>query len=230
MPYVNPFRCDLSCDGAGSWLVAPSGELDVATVPDAEAALRLVRGRANVITLDLRGLTFMDSTGVHLVADLRAASRRHGFELVVVRGARAVQRILAISGLEAHLTIVDAPEDPSRSDDRPDHAVIATDLAGVVTHWNSEAARLYGWSAAEVLGRPIVELTVGPDDQLLADEIMDGVRQTGAWEGEFDVRRKDGTRFLAYVRDELVEDEHGNPVGLVGVSVDSSRLASATPS
>jgi PAS domain S-box-containing protein len=101
-------------------------------------------------------------------------------------------------------------------------AVIATDLAGTVTDWSAGAERLYGWSRTEVIGRPITELTVGPEDTQVAENIMDCVRQTGRWEGEFWVRRKDGTAFLAHVREAMIADKHGTLIGLVGVSVEAS--------
>jgi PAS domain S-box-containing protein len=80
---------------------------------------------------------------------------------------------------------------------RLDEAVIATDLAGTVKLWNAAAERLYGWSCAEVVGRPITEITVGPDDAEVAEQIMASVRSIGSWEGEFWVTRHDGSRFLA---------------------------------
>jgi PAS domain S-box-containing protein len=104
---------------------------------------------------------------------------------------------------------------------REELAVIATDLVGVVTHWSAGAERLYGWSCVEVLGRPITELTVEPEDQNVAENIMQCVRETGRWEGEFWVRRKDGVAFLAYVREAIVSDDHGTPIGLVGVSIEA---------
>src|SRR3954447_4036603 len=105
---------------------------------------------------------------------------------------------------------------------REELAVIATDLAGAVTHWSAGAERLYGWSRTEVIGRPITELTVGPEDTQVAENIMDCVRRTGRWEGEFWVRRRDETTFLASVREAMIADEHGTPIGLVGVSVEGS--------
>jgi PAS domain S-box-containing protein len=114
-----------------------------------------------------------------------------------------------------------APEELKDLLQRENLAVIATDLAGAVTHWSAGAERLYGWSTTEVLGRPITELTVGPEDGPVAENIMQCVRQTGRWEGEFWVRRKDGAAFLAYVREAIVADEHGTPIGLVGVSIEA---------
>ena len=34
-------------------------------------------------------------------------------------------------------------------------AVVVTDPAGVVTYWNDGATRLLGWTAAEMIGRPV---------------------------------------------------------------------------
>jgi PAS domain S-box-containing protein len=111
--------------------------------------------------------------------------------------------------------------------DEVDAAVIATDLAGTVTHWNDGAQQLYGWPREETIGRPITELTVGPRDGRVAEEIMASVRECGRWEGEFEVQRKDGSAFPAYVRDAIITDEDGRPIGLVGVSVDISERVRA---
>src|SRR5215208_1448548 len=99
-------------------------------------------------------------------------------------------------------------------------AVIATDVRGKVTHWNEHAEKLYGWSREEALGRDITELTVSPAELTAAEEIMKALRMGGTWEGEFVVRRKDGSTFPAHVTDSLIQDPEGRPVGMVGVSTD----------
>ncbi len=99
-------------------------------------------------------------------------------------------------------------------------AVIATDLDGLVTHWNRRAEEIYGWSSDEVLGRNIQELTVGPTEAEVAADIMSRLRSGESWEGEFLATRRDGSRFPAYVVDSLVHDAQGRPLGIVGVSVD----------
>jgi hypothetical protein len=53
------------------------------------------------------------------------------------------------------------------------------------------------------------------------------VRHAGTWSGEFEVRRKDGTRFQAYVHDVLISDDHDQVIGVLGVSIPAARAASA---
>ena len=63
------------------------------------------------VTLDLRKLRFVDSTGLRLILEIDAMARRDGFNFAVVRGPETVQRIFAITGMEDRLVFVDAPED-----------------------------------------------------------------------------------------------------------------------
>jgi PAS domain S-box-containing protein len=105
--------------------------------------------------------------------------------------------------------------------------VIATDLEGTVTHWNDYAEKLYGWSREEALGRNIAELVVGPTEVGGAGEIMERLRAGDTWEGEFVVRRKDGSTFPAHVTNSLTYDSQGRPVGIVGVSMDIAKRKKA---
>jgi PAS domain S-box-containing protein len=99
-------------------------------------------------------------------------------------------------------------------------AVVATDADGVVRYWNRAAQRLYGWAAAEAVGRPIGELIVPGATQSFAAEIMAVLRSGGTWSGGFLVRRRDGTTFPALVTDSGVYDDSGQLIGMVGVSTD----------
>ena len=99
-------------------------------------------------------------------------------------------------------------------------AVIATDLEGMVTYWNEHAERLYGWSREEALGRNSAELTLGLTEVGEVEEIMEQLRTIETWEGEAELRRKDGSTFFAHVSISLTHDVEGQPVGIVGVSAD----------
>ncbi len=106
-----------------------------------------------------------------------------------------------------------------------DASVVGTDLAGVVISWNSGAEALYGWTAAEALGRSSRDLIV-PEDAEAAEQLGVEVRREGRWDGELIVRHKDGSLFSVYVRNRLVRDGEGNPSAIVGVAVDiTARVA-----
>ncbi len=105
--------------------------------------------------------------------------------------------------------------------DQVQSAVIALDLDRRLTHWSRGAELLYGWTAEEVLGRSADELSlVGPGSGLTRKYVQDAVLETGHWEGEIEVRRKDGTTFSVLSRNALILDNEGNSVGMVGVSLD----------
>ena len=96
---------------AGRLVVRPSGELDLATAPELE---ELVLGRLDdgtAVVLDLRGLSFMDSSGVRVLVAAHAKAANGGGELTIVRPERggAVDRILEVSGIEQALQLVDEP-------------------------------------------------------------------------------------------------------------------------
>ncbi|HVM30927.1 MAG TPA: EAL domain-containing protein [Candidatus Limnocylindrales bacterium] len=105
------------------------------------------------------------------------------------------------------------------------NAVIATDTAGLITFWNEAAEKLYGWQAAEVIGRPIVDVT--PVDVDAASAIMKSLSEGKPWAGEFEVVRRDGTRFWASVIDAPIIGSDGEVAGIVGVSTDVSDRRAA---
>jgi diguanylate cyclase (GGDEF)-like protein/PAS domain S-box-containing protein len=101
-------------------------------------------------------------------------------------------------------------------------AVIATDVAGNIIYWNHHAELLYGWTAAEVVGRKMLEITPAGDCQAQASEIMAHAQSGESWSGEYVLRRRDGTPFTALVSFTPIHDAQGKRSGLIGVSIDIS--------
>jgi anti-anti-sigma factor len=96
----------------GATRIAPAGELDIATTPALEQAIAEATGEPGAaLVLDLRELTFMDSTGLRTLAQTNARAEDEGFTLAIVRGSSQIERVLEISGLGALLPLVDAPPD-----------------------------------------------------------------------------------------------------------------------
>lgn len=95
----------------GKARIALTGELDIASAPDAEAAFERLEtaGAPAVIVLDLRQLEFIDSTGLRAVVAADARAREQDRRLEIVRGTDAVHRIFSVTGLDERLVFVDPP-------------------------------------------------------------------------------------------------------------------------
>ena len=87
--------------------VAPSGELDIATVELLERALLEVeRADSARIVLDLSGLSFIDSTGLRLLLDVNERCGGAADRLRVIAGSPAIERLLDIVGLRERLPLI----------------------------------------------------------------------------------------------------------------------------
>lgn len=108
-PPPEPFRCERGHDGDRSW-VRPVGELDLDTAPvlDQEIGAARAAGAASVV-LDMRGLTFMDSTGLRLVIRWDTAAREESFEFAIVPGIEVVHRVFRLTGMDEHLRVAEPP-------------------------------------------------------------------------------------------------------------------------
>lgn len=86
-------------------LVSPIGELDLSTVDEVWSRIQQLRrdGHDSVV-LDLRRLTFMDSTALRLIVRAREMSQQDGFGFALIDGNEAVCRVLDVTGLREHLT------------------------------------------------------------------------------------------------------------------------------
>jgi anti-anti-sigma factor len=88
------------------------GELDLSTIDELEAAVASrVDGRPELVVLDLRELTFLDSTGLRLMLRLDAKLQGVGGRLVLVEGPRRVQQVFELTGAADEMEIVQQLED-----------------------------------------------------------------------------------------------------------------------
>ena len=88
-----------------------SGELDLSSATQVEEVLKdIEETEPRLIVLDLRELTFMDSTGLRVMVSADARARDAARRLAIVQGPEAVHRVFRITGLDDHLEIVETPE------------------------------------------------------------------------------------------------------------------------
>jgi anti-sigma B factor antagonist len=85
--------------------VSPRGELDLGTVETLRAALDAVEDAGRLV-LDLRGLSFIDSTGLHLLVELHERAQHDGFQLTLVAPAAPANKAIQLSGLDQALPFV----------------------------------------------------------------------------------------------------------------------------
>jgi anti-anti-sigma factor len=105
-----PGNFDVSTRRHGPALVVvPRGEIDLATVGLVrEVVERELQGEDELV-LDLREVGFMDTSGLRYVLEIVERGSKDGFDVRLVRGPRAVQRVFEVSGLEPRLPFVDDP-------------------------------------------------------------------------------------------------------------------------
>ncbi len=78
--------------------VAPSGELDMATVAELRAAVQeLVDAGFDQVVVDLRELAFIDCAGIALLLDLQRAARADGWQLSLIQGRDVVHRVFSLT-------------------------------------------------------------------------------------------------------------------------------------
>lgn len=94
---VEEFEADLSARGDELW-VLPRGDLDIAAAPELEETLSLaLASDAKAIVVDLRGLEFIDSTGLRALA--HAPLVEGGERISFIAGNEHVQSVFRIAGL-----------------------------------------------------------------------------------------------------------------------------------
>ena len=99
-----PFSVEVQRHGDVA-VVEPRGELDVATVQTLRAIVEEIKSPGRLV-LDLRGLSFIDSSGLHLLVALHQRAQSDGFQLALVAPAPPVDRAIQVSGLGKTLPFV----------------------------------------------------------------------------------------------------------------------------
>jgi anti-sigma B factor antagonist len=83
-------------------IVAPSGELDLASAGQLRSALQRSRHDGPLV-LDLRDVTFIDSVGLGLVIEEHRRAEREGADFRLRPGPENVQRLFVMTGLAPRL-------------------------------------------------------------------------------------------------------------------------------
>ncbi|MDQ1036985.1 PAS domain S-box-containing protein [Streptomyces sp. V3I8] len=116
------------------------------------------------------------------------------------------------------------PDEPERDGadllaallDGMDAALCAFDADGVVTHWNREAERILGWTAAEAVGRRGFAgwAVRTADAEEVGSRLLSAMQAPGRQVHEFALLTKDGGRVLVRTQSAAVPGPDGKPAGV----------------
>jgi anti-sigma B factor antagonist len=99
-------------------VVTLEGEFDLASVADAEERIAAAeRDAPGALVIDVRRVTFMDSSGLRVILAAHQRAEEQGRDFAIVRGSAAVDRLLKVTGLAARLRLLDAPPPESSGDE-----------------------------------------------------------------------------------------------------------------
>jgi anti-sigma B factor antagonist len=114
-PQDTQFRCDVQPERQRV-RIRPVGEVDLATVDVVHAQLAELRAVGfSQLTLDLRAVSFLDSSGLRMILEWDARSRADGFAFSLVAGSPTVQRLFDLTGTLERLNFVEATRMPQRA-------------------------------------------------------------------------------------------------------------------
>ncbi len=103
---LEPFRVEVLPDRRRV-AVVPHGEIDIATVDQLAAEIDELVGRGfDMVVLDLRATSFMDSSGVHLLLEQTA---RPDVQVTLIDGAPAIRRVIELAGVRELLRFEATP-------------------------------------------------------------------------------------------------------------------------
>jgi anti-anti-sigma factor len=91
----------------GGWVITARGEVDLSSVATLRAPLEKARAAGALTLVDLTGVSFMDSSGLHLMLDAAMDARLDGWTLTF-RASPQVRRLLEVTGT---LDVVDLEPD-----------------------------------------------------------------------------------------------------------------------
>ncbi|HEY2217476.1 MAG TPA: STAS domain-containing protein [Solirubrobacteraceae bacterium] len=102
-----PFELE-SVREEGDALLTLSGELDIATIPRLEAAVdATLTGDLRTLTIDLSGLSFVDSSGLRMFIVLDQRASEEGWTLRLTRPGEQALMVFRVSGVEENLPFVE---------------------------------------------------------------------------------------------------------------------------
>jgi PAS domain S-box-containing protein len=100
--------------------------------------------------------------------------------------------------------------------------VIVYDLQGRIIYWNKGAEDIYGYLEEEIIGKDIKILYLNRAKSQFKLDLEETLR-SGEYNGEWEGKRKDGSKMYVDIRETVMYDVNGKITGIIGVSKDISE-------
>lgn len=165
-----------------------------------------------------RGLLLCAALATRWGVDYTAADKRVWFRLDLPErpvGTRAAGPALPDAALPV-------------ADTRVHVAVAQVDRGGAIASWNQDAEQLFGYSAEQVVGKPLNDLAAWPHTPGTSTGIAEAL-QLSRWEGSYGVRDADGRTVPVYASHLRVRDSDGEPSTVCLLVRDHERAIIQSP-
>jgi PAS domain S-box-containing protein len=129
-------------------------------------------------------------------------------QIFAARAAAELERQRSDAQLREQAALLDAAAD----------AIILKDMDDRILYWNRGAEQIYGWTAAEALGKKSAELLFM--DQARFDFALRQLLAHNQWRGEMHKQTRDRRLLTVEVRWTLVRDQHGEPKSILATNTD----------
>lgn len=176
-----------------------------------------------------RGDIFLAASG-SVVLTLLAFVISHGIDEFGSAGLRAlvsiaaigIATVLALQSQAATVTLSAQARLLNLSHDM----IFVRDPNGVISFWNDAAEQVYGWSAAEAIGRVADDLlrTRYPEDRAVVEATL---LRAGRWEGVLEQETRAGARIVADSRWAVQRDRLGKLMGVLETNTDVTERQAA---
>jgi PAS domain S-box-containing protein len=138
-------------------------------------------------------------------------------------------RVVGLRGIVVDLTSIRHAEErlfllETVIQEAPDGIQIV-DLEGFIIFSNRAVEDIYGFSPEEFRGRHVNDLNRDPS--FAGEVILPAISKTGRWEGELEVRHKDGHTFPVWLNTSLVMTAEGKAAAMVGIIKDLTERKKA---
>jgi len=105
--------------------------------------------------------------------------------------------------------------------------ITATDLEGYITYVNEAECRTFGKNADELIGQHVEQYGEDSERGATQQQIIETTLREGAWSGKVVNFTEDGSEFILSSRIQVIHGEHGEPVGMLGISTDITEREKA---